>query len=106
LAVTWGDLLPDSLTYHDVLRGLVRADRQVTGGADQPITRDCFAWREIAPVPDSLLLRPHSPADCGLQTQQATDSPTRVLLVDHVADQPSADGHRRVAATTGPAGSR
>jgi hypothetical protein len=58
---------------------------------------------EIAPVPDSSLPRPHSPADCGLRTQQATDSPTRVLLADHVADQPSADGHRRVAATTGPA---
>jgi hypothetical protein len=103
LAVTWGDLSPDFLTYHDVLRGLVRADRRITGGANQPIIRDCFAWREIAPVPDSLLLRPHSLADCGLRTQQATDSPTRVLLVDHVADQPSADGHRRVAATTGPA---
>ena len=103
MAVTWGDLSPDSPTYHAVLRGLVRADRRVTGGADQPITRDGFAWREIAPVPDSLLLRPRSLAACGLQTQQATDSPTRVLLVDHVADQPSADGHRRVAATTGPA---
>ncbi len=82
LAVTWGDLSPDFLTHHDVLRGLVRADRRITGGADQPIIRDCLAWREIAPVPDPLLLRPHSLADCGLRTQQATDSPTRVLLVD------------------------
>lgn len=101
LAATWGDLSPDFLTYHDVLRGLVRADRRITGGANQPIIRDCFAWREIAPVPDSLLLRPHTLADCGLRTQQATESPTRVVLVDHGAGAPAADGRRVVAATGG-----
>lgn len=110
LAVTWGDLSPDFLTYHDVLRGLVRADRRITGGANQPIIRDCFAWREIAPVPDSLLLRPHSLADCGLRTQQATESPTRVVLVgDHGRGAPSADGERAVAAASsrpGPDGGR
>ena len=67
LAVTWGNLSPDFLTYHDVLRGLMRADREITRGANQPIIRECFAWREIAPVPTSLLLRPHTLQDCGLR---------------------------------------
>jgi hypothetical protein len=26
-AETWGELSPDCLTYHDVLRGLLHADR-------------------------------------------------------------------------------
>ncbi|HZH20988.1 MAG TPA: hypothetical protein VEZ18_12415, partial [Geodermatophilus sp.] len=81
--------------------GLVRADRRITGGANQPIIRDCFAWREIAPVPNSLLLRPHTLADCGLRPQQATESPTRVVLVGHGAGAPAADGPRVVAATGG-----
>ncbi len=67
LAVTWGNLSPNFLTYHDVLRGLMRADREITGGTNQPIIRDCFAWREIAPVPNSLMLRPHTLQDCGLR---------------------------------------
>jgi hypothetical protein len=67
LAVTWGNLSPDFLTYHDVLRALMRADREITSGTNQPIIRDCFAWREIAPVPNSLLLRPHTLQDCGLR---------------------------------------
>jgi hypothetical protein len=67
LAVTWGDLSPDFLTYHAVLRGLLRADRQEFGGVNQQIIRDCFAWREITPVPDSLLLRRHTLQDCGLR---------------------------------------
>lgn len=83
LAVTWGDLSPDFLSYHDVLRALVRADREVTGGANQPIIRDCFAWREIAPGPNSLLLRQHTLADCGLRTARpAADSPTRAIFTD------------------------
>jgi len=67
LAVTWADLSPNFLTYHEILRGLLRADREITGGANQPILRDCFAWREIAPVPTSILLRPHTLQDCGLR---------------------------------------
>jgi hypothetical protein len=70
LAVTWGNLSPDSLTYNDILRGLVRADREITGGTNRPIIRDCFAWREIAPVPDSQLLRTHTLRDCGLTAGQ------------------------------------
>jgi hypothetical protein len=54
------------LTYHDILRGLMRADREITGGANLEIIRECFAWREIAPVPTSVLLRPHTLHDCGL----------------------------------------
>ncbi|MGH4004676.1 MAG: hypothetical protein ACRDSO_11280, partial [Pseudonocardiaceae bacterium] len=60
LAVTWGNLSPNFLSYHDILRGLMRADRELTDGTNRPIIRDCFAWREIAPVPTSILLRPHA----------------------------------------------
>jgi hypothetical protein len=67
LAVTWGNLSPDFLAYHDVLRGLMRADREITGGENQQIIRECFAWREIGPVATSLLLRPHTLQDCGLR---------------------------------------
>jgi hypothetical protein len=83
LALTWGQLSPDFLTYHDVLRGLIRADRELTDGDDQQIIRDSFAWREIAPVPDSLLLRPHTLQDCGLRTAGTADVPdaTRQVAV-------------------------
>lgn len=70
LAVTWGNLSPDFLTYNDILRGLVRADREITGGTNRPIIRDCFAWREIAPVPDSQVLRSHTLRDCGFSAAQ------------------------------------
>lgn len=67
LAVTWGDLSPNFLTYHEIRSRLMRADREITGGANQSIIRDCFAWREITPVPTSLLLQPHTLQDCGLR---------------------------------------
>ncbi|WP_051580564.1 hypothetical protein [Pseudonocardia acaciae] len=79
LAVTWGSLSPNFLTYHDVLRALVRADREVTGGANQPIIRDCFAWREIGPAASSRLLRPHTLQDCGLRTARPVDDATRTI---------------------------
>jgi hypothetical protein len=66
LAVTWENLSPDFLTYHDVLRGLLRADGAIDQGANHAIIRDCFAWREIAPVPHSIVLRPHTLRSCGL----------------------------------------
>jgi hypothetical protein len=66
LAVTWGALSPDFLTYHDILRTLIQSDRVVSGGTYQGIIRACFAWREIAPIPGSLLLRPHTVRECGL----------------------------------------
>ena len=76
LAITWGSLSADFLTYHDVLRGLIRADRELTSGNNQEIIRDSFAWREITPVPTSLLLRPHTLQDCGLRTADAPDAAT------------------------------
>jgi hypothetical protein len=89
LAVTWGDLSADFLTFHDVLRGLIRADRELTGGGDnQQIIRDSFAWREIAPVPSSLLLRPHTLQDCGLRTMQVSDLATRAVLADSYVPLP------------------
>jgi hypothetical protein len=82
LAVTWGNLSPNFLTYHDVLRGLVRADRELTNGTNQQIIRDCFAWREIAPLPTSILLRPHTLQDCGLRASHLADGMTRAVSTD------------------------
>lgn len=67
LAKTWSNLSPDFLTYHGVLRALLRADRDptVSGGHLQQTIRECFAWRGIGPVPGSLLLRPHTLKECG-----------------------------------------
>ena len=102
LAVTWGSLSADILTYHDVLRGLIRADRQVAGGANQAIIRDCFAWREIAPVPDSLLLRPHTLQDCGLRAVRSADGATRVIMRDNtVAGLAAGDGRAQQAMAAG-----
>jgi hypothetical protein len=66
LAVTRGNLSPDFLTYHDILRALMRADREVSDAAHQSIIRACFAWREITPIPGSLLLIPRNLTDFGL----------------------------------------
>ncbi|MEX5270591.1 hypothetical protein [Kocuria sabuli] len=79
LARTWSNLSPDHLTYHEVLRQLMRADREVNRGRNQPLIRECFAWREIAPVPTSLLLRPHSLSDCGLRSTRGVFPPTRTV---------------------------
>lgn len=81
LAVTWANLSPDLLTYHDVLRGLMRADRDITGGTNRSIIRECFAWREIAPAPTSILLQPHTLQDCGV-TASRSDGVTRALVRD------------------------
>jgi hypothetical protein len=48
LAVAWGNLSPDFLTYHEILRSLLRADRDVSSGQHQETIRECFAWREIS----------------------------------------------------------
>ena len=85
LAVTWGRLSPNFLTYHDILRTLMRADREITGGANHSIIRECFAWREIAPVPTSLLMRQHTLHDCGLKSSQAASLGTRAVFPDLVA---------------------
>ena len=67
LATTWSSLDADFLTYHDILRGLLRADRNesVSGGKYQETIRECFAWREISLLPGSMLLRPHTLRECG-----------------------------------------
>ncbi|WP_328468058.1 hypothetical protein OHA21_50730 [Actinoplanes sp. NBC_00393] len=77
LAVTWGTVSPDFLTYHGVLRTMLQADRDLTGGVNAAIIRECFAWREIAPLPTSLMLRQHTLASCGFET--AEPSPTAVI---------------------------
>ncbi|MFC7535499.1 hypothetical protein [Actinoplanes sp. GCM10030250] len=70
LAVTWGKLSPDFLTYHSILRTMLDADRELTGGENSTVIRECFAWREIAPVPTSLLLRQHTLTSCGLDASE------------------------------------
>ena len=85
LAVTWGRLSPNFLTYHDVLRTLMRADREISGGENQSMIRECFVWREIAPLPTSILLRPHTLQDCGLRSSQTASLSTRAVFTDLVA---------------------
>ena len=80
LALTWGSLSPNFLTYHEVLRGLMRADGELTGGLNHSILRECFAWREIGPGPTSVLLRPHTLQDCGLRSAPSADLGTRAVF--------------------------
>jgi hypothetical protein len=64
LAHTWSSLRPPNfLTYHDILRALLRADRSITGEHQETI-RSCFGWRGITILPDSPLLRPRSIIEC------------------------------------------
>jgi hypothetical protein len=95
LARTWATLSPDFLTYHEVLRTLVRADRTLTGGANIPIIRDCFAWREIGPASTSRLLRPHTLSDCGLRAVHPGDGDTRTLLPEGAVSVVDAAARRR-----------
>jgi hypothetical protein len=66
LARTWQGLNPNFLTYHDVVRRLLQADRQSSGGRHQQTIRECFAWRGITVPAGSFLVRRHSLVDCGL----------------------------------------
>jgi hypothetical protein len=95
LAVTWSNLSPNFITYHDVLRGLMQADREIAGGVNQSIIRECFVWREIAPVPTSLLLRSRTLQDCGLRTAPSTapsvDGMTRAMFMDVRSVRPTVD---------------
>jgi hypothetical protein len=71
LALTWGELSPNFLTYHNILRGLLHADRTL-GGEYQQTIRECFAWREISLLPGSMLLRPRTLRDCALGADRFT----------------------------------
>lgn len=86
LAVTWSNLSPNFLTYHGILRELLRADRnpRVSGGRHQSTIRECFAWREISLLPGALLLRPHTLKECGLDVGRAT---TLEDLDDHALEE-------------------
>src|SRR5262252_1192824 len=64
LAMTWGTLQPDFLSYHKIGLALMEADHQLTGGAHQKNIRVCFAWREIVLPNPSFMLRRLS--DCGM----------------------------------------
>ncbi|GIF44468.1 hypothetical protein Axi01nite_87790 [Actinoplanes xinjiangensis] len=92
LAVTWSRISPDFLTYHGVLRTLLAADREITGGENVPIIRSCFAWREIAPVPTSLMLRQHTLVDCGLTAGKGVTVPDPGAPADPQIPAPRANG--------------
>jgi hypothetical protein len=63
LSRTWSSLRPPNfLTYHDILRALLRADRAIAGEHQETI-RSCFGWRGITVLPNSLLMRPRSVID-------------------------------------------
>jgi hypothetical protein len=69
LATCWSGLSPDGLTYYDIYRALLRADRQLTDGAHQTTIRECFAWREITVSPSSPLAAPRRVSQCGIKDE-------------------------------------
>lgn len=73
LALTWGSLNPNFITYHDILKALFRADRELTRGENHQIIRECFAWREITLHPNSFFLQPHTLENCGLNFKNLED---------------------------------
>lgn len=56
LATTWSNLDPNFLTYQKIVRGLLAADRALTGDNQETI-RGCFAWRGISAPASMLQLR-------------------------------------------------
>ncbi|MFD1367789.1 gluzincin family metallopeptidase [Actinoplanes sichuanensis] len=92
LAVTWGTIKPDFLTYHGILRALLAADREITGGENVQLIRACFAWREIAPVPTSLMLRQHTITNCGFSVGRGPTVAGDTAAFDPQIPAPRADG--------------
>jgi hypothetical protein len=66
LAQTWGSLEPDHLSYRDVVRGLLAADRMVDDGKNQDTIRACFAWRQIPLDSRPSPMRSRKLDGCGL----------------------------------------
>lgn len=85
LAKTWGKLDPNYLTYHEILRTLFRADREL-GGEHQQTIRECFAWREISVLPNSILLKPHTLSVCGLLHEDIPDEDTLESAIINLAN--------------------
>ncbi|MEU4159486.1 hypothetical protein [Actinoplanes sp. NPDC026670] len=92
LAVTWGRIKPDFLTYHGILRALLAADREISGGANVELIRACFAWREIAPVPTSLMLRQHTITSCGFSLGKGATVLGEPAAADRQIPAPRVDG--------------
>lgn len=59
LAGTWSRLSAEFLTFHEVLRTMLRADREINGGRHQQSIRDCFVWRDIRAPAESRLFAVH-----------------------------------------------
>jgi hypothetical protein len=83
LAHTWSKLSPDFLSYHDFLRQLLKSDREL-GGEHQKTIRECFSWREITLLPNSILLKPHTLKECGLQNQRSYEQSLEDALINFV----------------------
>jgi hypothetical protein len=102
LAKTWSSLRPPNfLSYHDVLRALLRADRDaaVSGGKHQDTIRACFAWRGINLLPTSFLMRPRTLRECGLL-------PAPLRAAEPGSDAPAAASTTRNAEARGQANYR
>ncbi|GAA4959247.1 hypothetical protein [Actinoplanes utahensis] len=93
LAITYSSISADFLTYHGMLRAILDADRELTMGAHAQIIRECFAWREIAPVPTSMLVRQHTIMNCGFTTLQGP-APTGEAQRDYMIPAPRSNGAR------------
>jgi hypothetical protein len=111
LAVTWGDLSPDFLTYHDVLRGLIRAGRELTGGtANQlsataspggrapPFRTSCCSGRTRSRTAACGPLRPRT-------SRYGSSPPTRTCRAHGEASR-SLSGQRRALGGRAPVGRR
>jgi hypothetical protein len=92
LAVTWSEISPDFLTYHGILRAILAADREIAGGENAELIRACFAWREIAPVPTSMLLRQHTIATCGFVAGAGATATTAAAPDGHRIPSPRSNG--------------
>ena len=64
LATTWGSLSPNFLSYANVVKQLLAADRTVTSGQHQQTIRECFAWRGVT-SPASMLFNMRTLQACG-----------------------------------------
>jgi hypothetical protein len=101
LAKTWSTLSPDFLTFHEVLRTMLRADRELTGGAREQTIRDCFAWREIRAPADSRLFAAHRLDAC---VPDAPGAPAGAANGPEAELEPAAARKRRAKAPRSPKG--
>ncbi|MGZ5135219.1 MAG: hypothetical protein ACXWCG_08715 [Flavitalea sp.] len=72
LGKAWSTLNVDDITYHKILRSLIKADRELNAENIQTI-RECFAWRKISLSQDSLFLTALSLEGCSSEKEKAKE---------------------------------